>query len=294
MTNEELAEKIRAGKDIRQNLQRLYDQLKPFIYKTARKYKQDDELEDLMQEGFLALYDAVEGYDPDAGKSFFGYAVFHIHGKIRRYVEEKGSCLRLPNNRREAIWKYERFRVNFFQECGREPTAEETSRFLSLTLEQADEIQKNAQTANMGSLDSSVTGIDGDTDNMLLDFVPDNTDLEEEALSRIELEQLQEVLWQLVDNLERQQPDVIRCRYQHGMTLDAIGSICGIKRERVRQIEAKALRTLRRDDNGKRLRPFLPEAERIYNSALHGSLEGFNRTWTSSTERTALECLKNG
>lgn len=293
MTNEELVEKIRAGKDIRQNLQRLYDQLKPFIYKTARKYKQDDEFEDLMQEGFLALYDAVEGYDPDAGKSFFGYAVFHIQGKIRRYVEEKGSCLRLPNNRREAIWKYKRFCSEFSREYGREPKAEETAGFLSLTLEQVNEIWKNAQVANLGSLDSTVVGLEGGEDAALGDFVADPNNSIEALEEQIHHEELSRVLWECVDELPGEQAAVIRTRYQGNMTVQATGECLGMTREQARKQEMKGLREIRKRD-WNRLQVYLPETERIYNCALHGSLEGFNRTWTSSTERTALECLKNG
>lgn len=289
MTNEQLVARIQAGEDVADNMQRLYEQVKDFIHAIAWKYRDSGELEDLEQEGYLALYPAIDGFDPAAGCKFLTYAEYWIRQRMQRYLRQNGSCLRLPVHCMELVRKYEKFRQNYKRDNGCEPPDFAIAQYLGCSCKRVQEIKESACMAKLGSLDSPVTGADGDADNTLLDFVPGDTDLEEEALSRIKAEQLREVLWQMVDSLEGQQPDVLRYKYQKGMKLGEIGDACGVNRERVRQIEAKALRTLRRDENGRKLRPFLPEAERIYNSALYGSLEGFNRTWTSSTERIALE-----
>lgn len=289
MTNEQLVIRIKAGEDVADNMEQLYNQVKDFIHSIAWKYRDSGELEDLEQEGYLALYPAIDGFDPAAGCKFLTYAEYWIRQGMQRYLQVNGSCLRLPVHCMELVRKYEKFRQNYKRDNGCEPSDSAVVQYLGCGYKRLQEIKESACMAKLGSLDSPVIGVDGDIENTLLDFVPDDTDLEEEVMDHIQSEQLRTVLWGMVDSLEGQQPEVIRCKYQKGMKLDEIGEACGINRERVRQIEAKALRKLRRDENSKQLRPFLPEAERIYNSALHGSLEGFNRTWTSSTERVALE-----
>ncbi len=288
MTNEQLVIRIKAGENVAENMEQLYDQVKNFVHSIAWKYRDSGELEDLEQEGYLALYPAIDGYDPDTGYKFLTYAEYHIRQRMQRYLQMNGSCLRLPVHCMEQVRKYDRFRQTFKREYGRNPSDQESACFLGFSLERIRSIRKNACMAKLGSLDSPVTGADGNADNTVGDFVPDGTDLEEDVTERMAAEQMRRVLWELVDSLEGQQPEVIRCRYQQNMKLDEIGQVCGMNRERVRQIEAKALRKLRNPARSKHLRPFLPEADRIYSDALYGSYESFNRTWTSSTERVAL------
>lgn len=289
MTNEQLVARIQAGEDVADNMQQLCEQVKSFIHLIAWKYRDSGELEDLEQEGYLALYPAIDGYDPSSGCKFLTYAEYWIRQRMQRYLQMNGSCLRLPVHCMELVKKYEKFRQSYKRDNGCEPSDLTIEQYLGCDWEKVHEIKKNACMTKLGSLDSSITGIDGNADETLLDFVPDDVDLEGDVVDRIEAERLHEVIWGLVDSLEGQQSDVIRCKYQKGMKLDEIGKACGVDRERVRQIESKALRVLRRDENSRKLRPFLPEAEEIYSRALHGSLEGFKRTWTSSTERIALE-----
>lgn len=288
MTNEQLVIRIKSGEDVAENMEQLYNQVKDFIRKVAWKYRDSGELEDLEQEGYLALYPAIDGYDPAAGYKFLTYAESWIRQRMQRYLQMNGSCLRLPVHCMEQVRKYDRFRQSFKREYGRNPSDQESAYFLGFSLEHIQSIRKNACMAKLGSLDSPVTGADGNADNTVGDFVPDGTDLEEDVTERMAAEQLRAVLWEMVDSLEGQQPEVIRCRYQENMKLDEIGQVCGMNREKVRQVEAKALRCLRNPARSKHLRPFLPEADRIYGDALHGSYESFNRTWTSSTERVVL------
>lgn len=160
---------------------------------------------------------------------------------------------------------------------------------MGLTLESVVEIKRNACMSRLGSLDAPVKGLDGGEDTTVGDLVPGAEDLEGEAVDRMERVQLCAVLWECVDSLPGQQPAVIRQRYQGGMSLREIGEAQGTTAEAVRQIHAKALRELRTTRYSKRLRPFVPEYERIYSVALVGNgVKKFNRTWTSSTERAAL------
>ena len=135
-------------------------------------------------------------------------------------------------------------------------------------------------------------GLDGGEGTTVGDMVASAEDIEGDAVERMQREQLCAVLWDCVGSLPEQQTEVIRKRYQDGMTLGAIGQEYGTTPEAVRQIHSKALRELRKSRYAKRLRPFVLEDEKIYSMALVGNgAESFNRTWTSSTERVALDAM---
>ena len=289
MTNEQLAARIRAGEDVAGNMAQLYDQVKDFIHSVAWKYKGLGELEDLEQEGFLALYDAIDHYEADQGVRFLSYAEYWIRQRIQRYLQMNGSCLRLPVNRQEVINKYKRFCSSFQMEQGREPSEAEIALELWLTVDQVRKLQLDACMGHVCSLDAPVRGKEGEEDSTLGDLAASACDLEGETVDRMDYENLCFVLWECVDSLPGKQPAVIRSRYQRGLSLIRVGEICGITEAEARKQHMKALRTLRNTKNANRLRRFIPEAERIYSSALIGNgAEYFNRTWTSSTERVAL------
>ena len=292
MTNEQLVIRIKAGEDVAGNMEQLYSQVRRFIHTVAWKYRDSGELEDLEQEGYLALYPAIDGYDPAQGVRFLTYAEYHIRQRMRRYLQMNGSCLRLPVHCLDKVQKYKRFCSSFQQEYGREPSGREAAAFMGLTREQVEDIRENACMARLGSLDSPVKGIDGGEDTTIGDMVASAEDMEGDVVERMQQEQLKAELWDCVDSLPGQQPAVIRMRFQENMTMEAIGQEYGTSGEAVRQMQAKALRELRKPRYAKRLRPFLPDADRIYSMALVGNGAGkFNLTWTSSTERVALDVM---
>ena len=273
-------------------MEQLYSQVRRFIHTVAWKYRDSGELEDLEQEGYLALYPAIDGYDPAQGVRFLTYAEYHIRQRMRRYLQMNGSCLRLPVHCLDKVQKYKRFCSSFQQEYGREPSGREAAAFMGLTREQVEDIRENACMARLGSLDSPVKGIDGGEDTTIGDMVASAEDMEGDVVERMQQEQLKAELWDCVDSLPGQQPAVIRMRFQENMTMEAIGQEYGTSGEAVRQMQAKALRELRKPRYAKRLRPFLPDADRIYSMALVGNGAGkFNLTWTSSTERVALDVM---
>ena len=290
MTNEQLAVRIRAGENVGDNMAILYDQVKDFIHAMAYKYHGQGELEDLEQEGFLALYDAIDHYEADQGVKFLTYASHWIHQRMRRYLQNNGSCMRIPVQCLEQIRKMKKYQSDYEKEYGREPSAVEIARFMWLTLEQVRALQENACMANLRSLDAPVVGVDGTEDATVGDLVAAAGNQEEDILDRMEKESLCCTLWRCVDSLPGIQPEVIRSRYQRKLTLRECGVSCGLTAAAARQQHDKALRSLRSGENGKLLRQFLPEDSWIYNSALIGGGVGhFAHTWTSSTERVALE-----
>lgn len=290
MTNEQLAARIRAGENVGNNMAILYDQVKDFIHAMAYKYHGQGELEDLEQEGFLALYDAIDHYEADQGVKFLTYASHWIRQRMQKYIQNTGSPLRLSAGRQEAIRKYRKFCTEFQAEQGCKPTEAELCRSLWLTLEQLREIQYDACMTAVKSLDAPIKGAEGEEDTTLGELAASAADPCEELLDRLEQEELCSILWQCVDGLPGKQPDVIRSRYKDNMTMKQCGQFCGISEAEVRKQQLKALRSLRSGENAKKLRPFLPEDAWIYSGALIGNgVERFNHTWTSSTERIAME-----
>lgn len=290
MTNEQLAARIRSGENVGNNMAALYDQVKDFIHAMAYKYHGQGELEDLEQEGFLALYDAIDHYEADQGVKFLTYASHWIRQRMQKYIQNTGSPLRLSAGRQEAIRKYRKFCTEFQAEQGCKPTEAELCRSLWLTLEQLREIQYDACMTAVKSLDAPIKEAEGEEDTTLGELAASATDPCEEVLDRLEQEALCSVLWQCVDSLPGKQPDVIRSRYKDNMTMKQCGQFCGISEAEARKQQIKALRSLRSGENAKKLRPFLPADAWIYSGALIGNgVERFNHTWTSSTERIALE-----
>ena len=290
MTNEQLAVRIRAGENVGDNMAILYDQVKDFIHAMAYKYHGQGELEDLEQEGFLALYDAIDHYEADQGVKFLTYASHWIRQRMQKYIQNTGSPLRLSAGRQKAIRKYRKFCTEFQTEQGRKPTEAELCRSLWLALEQLREIQYDACMTAVKSLDAPIKGAEGEEDTTLGELAASATDPCEELLDRLEQEELCSILWQCVDGLPGKQPDVIRSRYKDNMTMKQCGQFCGISEAEVRKQQLKALRSLRSGENAKKLRPFLPGDAWIYSGALIGNgVDHFNQTWTSSTERVALE-----
>ena len=198
MTNEQLAVRIRAGENVGDNMAILYDQVKDFIHAMAYKYHGQGELEDLEQEGFLALYDAIDHYEADQGVKFLTYASHWIRQRMQKYIQNTGSPLRLSAGRQKAIRKYRKFCTEFQTEQGRKPTEAELCRSLWLTLEQLREIQYDACMTAVKSLDAPIKGAEGEEDTTLGELAASATDPCEELLDRLEQEELCSILWQCV------------------------------------------------------------------------------------------------
>lgn len=294
MTNEDLVMLIKSGQDSEKNMELLYLQLKSFIHIVARRFRGIGDLEDLEQEGYLALYPAIEGYDPDAGCKFLTYAEYHIRQQMQRYLQNNGSCLRIPVHCMERVRKYKRFVNSFSVKYGREPSDKETAALLHVSLKSVLTWKELACLASLASLDSPVTGPDGTEDTTIGELMPLDQDIEEDILERVQQEQLKVVIWSCVDELPEKAAEAIRARYRDGLTLEQTGERIGTNREGARQWEAKGLRKLRNSKRRRRLRPFFPEYDRIFSMGITSTgVESFRRTWTSSTEYAALHLAEN-
>lgn len=293
-SNEDLAAWIQAGRDAKGSMALLYEQIKPYLRSVAWRYRGHGvDLEDLEQEAFMALYDAAAGYDPGQGASFVTYADRWIRQRLRRYTQANGSSLRLPHKVQDQQRAYSQAYNAFLREYGRKPSEAEISGFWGEDDKNINEIQKNEGTGILVRLDAAVRSPDGRGDATVGDLIPSAGCLEDEIIDRMQHEALSRELWRCVGELPEDQQQVIYQRYQAGMSFSEIGRGRSEAPAAVSRIHARAIRKLREPDKADRLRPFLSEAGEIYSAALKGGgLECFKRTWTSSTERTAMQRVK--
>lgn len=287
MDNEQLVARIRACEDVSDDMLQLWQQNQGFIGKMAARYSSYAEVEDLKQEGYIALCEAVRHYDPASGVPFINYAAFWMKQQMSRYIDNCGSVVRLPVGVRDEIRRYKKICNEYRKYYGAEPSERELCALLRMSLEELHKVQENARKGQIQSLSAP---IGADNEEMTLeDTVASGEDLEEECAGRLDRENMKRELWIAVDSLPADQAQTIRCRYMDGMTLKETGERQGISIERVRQNDRKAIRTLRLNKYSRKYRGYYEE----YLSAApvrHVGVSSFQRTWTSEVEREVMRC----
>lgn len=284
MTNEELVYRIRSGIDVSGNMLELYQQNKGMIFRISKRYSGMAEMEDLTQEGYIALCKAVDGYDPEGGIDFVSYAWRSIQRHLLRYVYQGNN---LPDYLQRLIIQYKIMDNDFSVKHKRKPTKEEYLSCLGINEKQLRAIEQGIKYEQNASLDCPLE--DGET--TLGAIIPASDNVESTALDNVQNQQLKEILWKAVDNLPEDMPEVLRKRFINNLTLKQTGDIMGLTSSEVRVRESKGLKILKL--TGRRTGIYAFTDEFIRNQGMKGTgVMSFKNTWTSSTERVAMRMAR--
>lgn len=241
MTNEELVELIQSGK--REYEIELYNQNLPLIKKIATKfsYSITEPLEDLLQQAYFGLLEAVRRFDPGKGCLFVTYACHWIKQELRRYIANSGRIIRISEHARYLSYEYNRFEEYVTKHCGREPTTAEYAWALDVPESTVLKLQKVVYDTAVSSLD---VPLGEDSEDTIADITADRRQNVEDIVEQMHQQEMRDALHEQISKMDPEQAEVILHRMQ-GHSVKQIAEAMGLSEKEVHSIDHKAIKALR-------------------------------------------------
>lgn len=232
--NEMLIERIRGGYSVSENMQLLYENNLPLIKKFIKPYTAYEPMEDLLQESYFGLLEAVQHYETSKNVRFSTYMKYWIVQSVQRYLEKCGSAVRIPIHTRQKMSRIRKAASQLRQEQGREPKTDEIADLLGVSVEEVQELQGYSQ---------SVISLDTLT---LADTLQADLNVENDTVDKIYNERSKSQLWCIVERYTAaKENEIIKEIFLHGKTMAAVAREHGVTIDRIRQIKEAGLRRLR-------------------------------------------------
>lgn len=218
----------------------------PLVIKIAKYYQNNGlDFEDLIDEGVFGLIRAIKKFDPSKGFRFSTYATWWIRQSITRAIHDQGNTIRIPVHANEKIYGIKKAYIELQSETGKTPSLEEVAKKLNMSYKEANMYYQFYNNYNLNSLQNPIG--DEDDDSVLQDFIEDTSCVNPEAnAEHVELRRIIDVILSSEHFNERERK-VLNDRFlaEHPKTLEQVGNELNVTRERIRQIEAKAIRKLK-------------------------------------------------
>jgi RNA polymerase primary sigma factor len=281
MTNEQLVEEIRNGVFVTGNMQILYDRNIALIKKIIKPYGSYEDTDELLQEAYFGLWNAVQHYETSENVLFMTYARYWIVQAVQRYIDDVGSVVRIPSYEKQKIIQYKKKQQEYIKEYGRTPTDKELSEYMCVSIAKIEEYKRYS--IGISSIDVPLAE---DSEDTLTDTLKCDLDIEGETLDNILNECLRSELWGIIKrNTTTIENQILCARFKDKETLQSIGDKLGISRELVRQLEQRGLQKLKR----RKAKQDLAQKVEVIESELYKTgLKKFEESNTSTVEKVAI------
>ena len=276
MTNEQIVSEIRNGYSVTDYMQLLYESNLPLIKIFIKPYAAYEPMEDLLQESYFGLWEAVQHYETSENVRFMTYAEYWVKQSVQRYLEKCGSTVRIPSHTRQRIGRYKKTVQELEQELGRVPTDNEIADKMRISVGLLPELRIQMQ--GIASLD---TPLADDNSLTLSDTIQADFSLEDETIGKMCAEHSKSQLWGIVERFtSNRENSIIKEIFINNRTMAAVARELGITIDRIRQIKEKGLRRLR---IGRAKRELLEKFDIVESGIYRNSMNKFNEQGFTST-----------
>ena len=282
MTNEQIVEKIRNGYSVTENMQLLYERNLPLIKRMIKPYTAYENTEDLLQESYVGLWEAVQHYETSENVLFMTYAGFWIKQSAQRYIEKCSSVVRIPSNTKQKIIRYNKTVQKLTQEQSMAPADKEVADSMQISVSEVEHLKTYSQ--SISSLDAP---LNDDTDTTLGESIQADYSLEDIAIDKIYEEHSKSELWGIVERYTADRENhIIKEYFMHNKSMPEIAREENLTVSRIREIKEKGLRRLRR---GNAKRELYEKFEIVECGIYRNSMNKFNEhNFTSAVEYIAI------